>query len=162
VATAVGLLAPFAGGTITGSGGPLPGTPVTLTFTGGLAAQPVPAITIGTNSLTGTSPVPSIAQTAAGTGFSHVATPTDTGGFWFGVAKSVGKTTVHRVQYNDCRTQSLRIEGSSAQKVCRLTHTFLSLDPGQIIAADPTKPDDGTVPFIFTEAVGQINIDGTL
>lgn len=163
VASAVQAILPFSGGTVTGTGGPLPGTPVVLTFTGNLAAQPVPVLTLGTNALGGgTSPTPSVAQTTVGVGFQHVATPTDTGGFWFGVAKSVGKTVVHRVQYNDCRMQSLRLEGSSAQKVCRATATFLSLDPGQIITADPSKTDDGTVPFIFTEAVGQINIDGTL
>lgn len=148
---------------ITATGGPISTTPVVLTFAGPLAAQPIPLFTVDATLLTGgTTPTVIPSSTTPGVPFQHVATPADTGGFYYGVAKSVGKSTVHRVQFNDCRTQSLRLEGSSASKVVKATPTFVSLDPGQIIAADPTKLDDGLKPLLYTEAVGAFNIDGTI
>jgi hypothetical protein len=49
------------------AGGPLPGTPVTITFQGPLGKQPQPLITIGANSLSGgTTPTPSVASTTTG------------------------------------------------------------------------------------------------
>lgn len=146
------------------AGGPFPGTPITLTAQANQAlanrALPLPTVT---SSLTGgTTPAVAPTNSTPGVPFQHVATPSDSGGFYYGVAKSVGKTTVHRVQFNDCRTQSLRIEGSSASKVVKITPTFVSLDPGQTIAADPTKLDDGLRPFIYTEAQGTFNVDGVV
>lgn len=49
------------------AGGPLPGTPVSITFCGAFGANPQRLITIGTNSLVGVAPVPSVARTTAGT-----------------------------------------------------------------------------------------------
>jgi hypothetical protein len=153
---------------VVAAGGPFPATPITLTLSNGspvtgagLGFQPAPTITATTSALTGGT-APAIAATAStpGVGYTHVATPADTGGFWFGCVKSVGKSTVYRTQFNDCRMQSLRIEGSSASKVVKLTPTFLSLDPGQVITADPTGKDDYLKPFIYTEAQGTFTIDG--
>lgn len=168
ITTAIG---PWPIGSVTGGGGPLPGSGVTLTFSGALGAQPIPAPTVDTTGVNGgggltggTTPAATWTSTTPGTNYSHVATPADTGGFWYGCFKSVGKSVVARHQYNDCRTQSLRIEGSSASKVVKITPTILSLDPGhyQTSAADPTKTDDGLKPFIFTEAYGALNIDGVV
>lgn len=149
--------------TLTAAGGPINTTAVTLTAVGGqaLAAQPLPIPTVGGTNLTGGT-IGVVTQSTVGTGYQHVATPSDNGGFYFGIAKSVGKTTVHRSQFNDCRVQSLRIEGSSASKVVKVTPTVISLDPGQIITADPTKLDDGLRPFIYTEGAGQFQIDGAV
>lgn len=165
IATAVLAAIPqWPTGSVTGTGGPVTTGPVTLTFTGVLAAQPIPLPTLGTASLTGTSPTLTASSGVTGTPFQHVLTPADTGGFWYGVFKSVGKSVVARHQYNDCRTQSLRLEGSSASKVVKVTPTLISLDPGryQTAAADPTKLDDGLRPFIYTEAQGTFNIDGAV
>lgn len=49
------------------TGGPLPGTPVVVTFNGSFGGTPQALITIGANSLTGGStPTPSVARTTAG------------------------------------------------------------------------------------------------
>lgn len=57
-------------GDVIGEGGPLPGTPITLTFEGALANQSV-SLSVNSNNLTGgTSPTPVVAHTVIG----HVAT----------------------------------------------------------------------------------------
>lgn len=162
IATAILAAIPFwPAGTVTGGGGPINTTPVTLTFSGVLGNQPTPLPTVNNAGLTGT-----VASSSSTTGvpFQHISTPTDTGGFWFGVFKSVGKSVVARHQYNDCRMQSLRLEGSSASKVVKATPTLISLDPGhyQTGASDPSKLDDGLRPFIYTEAQGTFTIDGSV
>lgn len=163
IALAILAAIPFwPAGSVTGSGGPLTTGVVTLTFSGALAAQPIPVPTVNAASLTGSSPTLVPSAGVVGVPFQHVSTPADTGGFWYGVVKSVGKSVVARHQFNDCRTQSLRLEGSSASKVVKVTPTLISLDPGQIVSADPSKVDDGLRPFIYTEAQGTFNIDGVV
>lgn len=154
------LPAAYSGTAIATAGGPLPTTPITITFQNAMGNQPIPLPTKADAFTGGTTPSSTITTTTAGAGFQHVATPNDSGGFFFGMAKSVGKTTVHRVAFNDCRMSSLRLEGSSASKVLKLTPTIISLDPGVQLAADPTKLDDGLKPFIYTEAQGTFTIDG--
>ena len=67
VQAALEALASVGTGNVVCSGGALPGTAVVVTFQNSLAGQPVPAITIANNSLTGgTTPTPSIAQTTVG------------------------------------------------------------------------------------------------
>jgi hypothetical protein len=49
------------------SGGPLPGTAITITWSGTLAGNPQQILTLGTNSLTGgSSPAPAVAHTTVG------------------------------------------------------------------------------------------------
>lgn len=166
VATAIQTAIPvWPAGVVTGGGGPLGTSAVTLTFSGALGNQPIPLPTVNSAGLTGgSSPTVTPSNTTTGITYQHVATPADTGGFWFGIFKSVGKSVVARHQYNDCRMQSLRIEGSSASKVVKVTPTIMSLDPGhyQTSSPDPTKSDDGLRPFIFTEAHGALVIDGVV
>lgn len=70
VQAALATLSSTASGTIVCTGGPLPGTAVVVTFSGGLGNQALNLITIGTNSLTGgSSPTPSVARTTAGVSF---------------------------------------------------------------------------------------------
>jgi hypothetical protein len=61
VQTILGNMSSIGVGNVTVAGGPLPGTPMTVTFTGVLAND-TSVLTIGTNSLTGTSPVPVLAS----------------------------------------------------------------------------------------------------
>jgi len=156
------LPAQYGGTNIVATGGPVNTTPITLTYSGvNTARQPIPLPTVNGTALTGgTLAAPT--RTTPGSGYSHVATPSDTGGFYFGIAKSVGKSVVHRVQFNDCRCQSLRIEASTASKVLKLTPTVVSFDPGQTMTADPTQLDDGLKPFLYTEAQGSFTIDGVV
>jgi hypothetical protein len=56
-----------ANGSVVCSGGPLPGTPVVVSFQGPLGGNPQKVMTIGVNSLTGgASPTPSVAHTTVG------------------------------------------------------------------------------------------------
>lgn len=149
-------------GSILCAGGPLPANPITVTFQGSLANQPVPSTSWSfTDAYTGgATPATEAASTIVGTGYTHVATPADTGGFWSSWVKSVGKSVVYRGQFNDARISNLRYEGSSASKVVKATPTLLILDPGNLLGVDPTKADDGTRPFIYTEGQGNFVIDG--
>ena len=147
---------------ITCTGGPLPTTNVVITFTGALGHQPVPLLTASSAGLTGgTTPTATVANTTTGTGYTHVSTPNDAGGFWSSWVKSVGKSVNYIGQFNDARVSTLRWEASSASKVFKVTPTLMILDPGMVITAAPGLiNDDGTKPFIYTEAQGSFTIDG--
>lgn len=140
------------------TGGPLNTTPLVVTFQGQLGKQLVPLLTLDNTAATGGTAT--IVHTTPGSNFLHVATPADVGGFYSTWLKSVGKSVIYRGQFNDCRISNLRFEGSSASKVVKVTPTLLVLDPGQVPAGDPTQNDDGTRPFIYTEAAGTFTIDG--
>jgi hypothetical protein len=67
VQTALVALATIGTGNVVCGGGPLPGTPVTITFQGTLASQPLPLITANGAGLTGgSSPTASVARTTQG------------------------------------------------------------------------------------------------
>lgn len=85
-----------------------------------------------------------------------------TSSFWFTAWKRVGQTSILRQQFNDCRMSSLRIEGSSANKVVKATPTLFSLDPGVTYTTDPTLAVETDKPYLYTEAVGTFTIDGTV
>jgi hypothetical protein len=89
-------------------------------------------------------------------------TPAAAGSFWFTAWKRVGNSPVLRQKFSDCRMTSLRIEGSSANKVVKATPTFFSLDAGETYTTDPTVAVEADAPWLYTEAVGTFNIDGTI
>jgi hypothetical protein len=82
--------------------------------------------------------------------------------FWVTFWKRVGVSPVLRQQFNASRITSLRIEGSSANKVVKITPTFTSLDAGKTFDTDPVKAVDTDKPFLYTEAEGTFNINGTI
>lgn len=93
----------------------------------------------------------------------HVITPNNAGGFWSTWWKMVGQSVGPlRQRFGDCRLVSLRIEGSSAAKVVRITPTFVSLQAGEIITSDPVKVLDTPEPFLFTDGEASFTIDGTV
>jgi hypothetical protein len=99
---------------------------------------------------------------AAGPNYDHVATP-GTAGYWQTVWKKVGASVGPlRQKFNDCRLVSLRIEGSTANKVVKVTPQWTSMDPGEIFVTDPVKVDDGDKALLFTEGSGRYTIDGTV
>lgn len=94
--------------------------------------------------------------------YTHVATP-GAAGFWMTVWKKVGATVGPlRQKFNDCRLVSLRIEGSTANKVVKITPQWLSLDAGEVFTSDPVKVIDVDLPFLFTEGQGRFAIDGSV
>jgi len=97
----------------------------------------------------------------------HRFTPVSTIGHYCTAFLRVGSTQVRRHQYNDCVVTRAVIEASSANKAARITPRILSLDPGQIFAADPAPALPTDRPFLFTDysmvgAAAAPTIDGSL
>jgi hypothetical protein len=88
--------------------------------------------------------------------------PGSSTGFWSSWWKRVGQSEIVRQKFNDCKISSLRFEGSSANKIVKVTPTIISLDPGQHKTADPTGTASlpTQAPFLFTEGEGAFTIDG--
>jgi hypothetical protein len=81
VQTALTALGGIGAGNVVCAGGPLPGTPVAITFAGSLAVGPQPLIAVAANTLTGgTTPAPAIANTTPGVAIADVQTLSLTGG----------------------------------------------------------------------------------
>lgn len=98
--------------------------------------------------------------TAAGPNFDHVATP-GPGGNWLTAWKKVGaQVGPLRQKFGDCRIVSMRIEGSTANKVVKVTLQLLSLITGEIFTTDPVRVIDPDLPFLHTEGIGRYSIDG--
>jgi hypothetical protein len=67
VQAALQALSTIGSGNVTGGGGALPGTPVTLTFAGALTNTPVPLVTVASTAFTGgTTPAAAVARTTRG------------------------------------------------------------------------------------------------
>lgn len=97
--------------------------------------------------------------TGASDPFTHTSTPA-AGSFWFTSWKKVGSTVGPLRQiFSDCRMTSLRLEGSSANKVVKLTPGFTSVTPGNTYTTDPTVPDEAINAFLYTEGIGRFTID---
>lgn len=95
--------------------------------------------------------------------YTHVATPAEAGGLWSKWWKKVGiNVGPLRQILDECRLTSLRIEGSSANKVVKLTPTFLSLKAGEVFTVDPVAVVLAEVPMNYTEGIGRFAIDGTV
>lgn len=95
----------------------------------------------------------------------YVFTPGDTLGHWSTWWKRVGLSTKVRQKFNDTRITAMRYEGSTANKVVKVTPTLLSIDPGEVYDdtvgfEEPTVAMGTQDPFLFTEAHGAIVIDG--
>lgn len=89
VDSALELLSTIGTGGVTCAGGPLPGTPVTITFASSLANQNVPLITVSDAAFTGgTTPAAAVATTTPGVGLYD----TKTG--WFDLGPTLGGITV--------------------------------------------------------------------
>lgn len=101
--------------------------------------------------------------TGAADPFTHVAVPSESGGLWSKWWKKVGVNVGPLRQIADeCRMTSLRIEGSSANKVVKLTPTVISLKAGEVFTTDPVVVALDEVPMNYTEGKGRFNIDGTV
>lgn len=115
VKTALDALASLAPGDTTAAGGPLPTTPVTITFTGTYAAENVPPITAVTpHALTGgTTPTVAVTTTTPGVGVigTHTITPADTLP-WLTVEERIG-TGLESFRYTDGKVNSLRFEADA-------------------------------------------------
>jgi hypothetical protein len=94
VQAALEALSTIGSGNVACAGGPLPGSPVTITFQGQLAAQDVPLIAINTPAFTGgTTPAATVVQTTAGLGlYDPLGSWFDLGATKNGVAPTMNNT----------------------------------------------------------------------
>lgn len=145
-------------GNVTCAGGPWPGTPITVTFVSQMAASPQVLLTATDTFNTG-DVIPS--QTTAGVAVEHTATPGSTGA-WASFWKLLGASVVQRQRFNDCRVSGLQFQCGRDQFVGRITPTVISLDPGEVVATDPTLADDVDQSMVWTEGEGEFKINGTV
>lgn len=104
------------------------------------------------------------AFTAAGgsTAPKYVFTPQTNTGFFSTWWKRVGLSEIVRHKFNDAKVATIKIEGSTANKVVKVTPTVVALDPGETFSTDPTPSLEAAKPFLYTDAVGTFTIDGTV
>lgn len=102
--------------------------------------------------------------TGAADPWKHVFTPQANGGFWATFWKRVGSSVTDKEKFNDCKVGQLVLEGSTGQKVIRVTPSILSLDPGEKFAVDPAAPAEvpKEEPFLWTEGVGTFKVNGVV
>lgn len=91
----------------------------------------------------------------------HTFVPLPGAGFWTTWFRRVGASQIQRQNYVDSRIGQIVIEGSTAQKVVKVTPSVISLDPAVVVAADPVSAATLPVkrPFIYTEGTGTFTID---
>ena len=92
----------------------------------------------------------------------HTATPLPGLGHWCTWVTRQGSSVVDRFSYNDCQISQLVVEGGTGSKAVRATPTILSLDPAELIAADPAQAMPTDASFLYTDGTGAFNIDGTI
>lgn len=92
----------------------------------------------------------------------HTFVPLPTPGFWTTWFRRVGASQVQRQNFVDTRIGQLVIEGSTAQKAVRITPSLMALDPGAIVATDPSSTIPEKRPYIYTEGSGSFEIDGAV
>jgi Phage tail tube protein len=102
------------------------------------------------------------AVTGPPTAQKHSFTPNTNRPHWCTVFRRVGLNVLQRQQFNDCLITRVQIEGSTANKACRITPRIISLDPGEIKTADPAAVMPTDKPFLYTDGVGAFTIDSVV
>lgn len=92
----------------------------------------------------------------------HTVTPSTSLGHWTTWYKRKGLTVIERERYIDCLISRLQIEGSTGDKVVRVTPRILSLDPAQTQATDPVAALPTGQAFLYTDGTGTFTIDGVV
>lgn len=91
----------------------------------------------------------------------HSYVPSTGRGHWFGAHRRMGGSDLpQRHAYNDCLITGVTVTGSTGDKALKITPAIISLDPGNVIAADPTPGMPTDRCLLFTEAAGALTIDG--
>jgi hypothetical protein len=124
VQAALTALASIGAANVTCTGGPLPGSSVTITFAGSLAPGPQPAIAVAASTLTSAGgPAPAIAHTSTGRGVGSVVLPVDADDPSFGPIPNLAwdparhvliDTVTHNSLSVDTATRSLRYSTGAA------------------------------------------------
>lgn len=155
------LEAAFGAGNVTVSGGPWPGAALVVTFVSARGNRPMRTLKIADNALTGgSSPTFTAAQTTPGVKRKHSFVPLPGLGFWSTWHRRVGQSLVTRYGFNDVQMSQLVYEASTGAKAGRITSTLMSLDPGEVKAADPSTALTAKRPFLHTDGVGAFTLQG--
>lgn len=153
VQLALSTLTSIGFGNVACTGGPLPGTPVVITFQGNLAGTAVPLITVSTPALTGgTTPVAAVTRTTPGTG------PYDPVGLWFplGATKNGINPSVTNTETEFTVDQYLAAIGTLPDTwTWTLTTSLVEVSPENLaIAWDMGPVTLNTVPVIPEKRLG--------
>jgi hypothetical protein len=89
----------------------------------------------------------------------HTTVPSTSRGHWATFVRRLGLTGIQRHSYIDSMISQVQIEGSTANKVVRITPTVMSLDPAKVVAADPSAAMPTTIPFLYTDGAGAFKCD---
>lgn len=89
----------------------------------------------------------------------HAFVPLSGQGHWATFVRRLGQSVIRRDSFNDCRIGQVVIEASTATKAVRITPTILSLDPGEVIAADPAATMPTDAPFLYTDGAGAFSLN---
>lgn len=92
----------------------------------------------------------------------HTFVPSSGRGHWATFVKRIGLTQIQRHSYNDSLIGRVQIEGSTTAKAVRITPRVLSLDPAELIAADPAAAMPADKSFLYTDGTGTFTIDGVV
>lgn len=92
----------------------------------------------------------------------HTFVPLPGIGHWSSWAQRQGSSVIDRVRFNDCQISQYVIEGSTANKSVHFTPTIMSLDPGEVLASDPTAAMPTKAGFLYTDGTGRFTIDGAV
>jgi hypothetical protein len=95
-------------------------------------------------------------------GSKHTFIPSTGRGHWATFVRRIGNTVLQRHSQNDCLISRVQIEGSTANKAVRITPRILSLDPFEVIAADPAAAMPADKAFLYTDGTASFTIDGTV
>jgi hypothetical protein len=168
VQTALEALPTIGTGGVVCAGGPFPGTPITVTFSGALTQKrPHPTLVIANNLLTGgTTPTWTAAQTTPGVNALHSFTGSGTPGFYLTWCQTVGSTgaPTHQQQHRfvDGRIGAITFEAGRGNMVARATTGLMFVDPVRTYAVDPTVAQSVYQGLVFTEGFGGWTFDGTV
>lgn len=92
----------------------------------------------------------------------HSFVPVTGRGHWGSYYRRVGRSVIQRHQFNDALISRVQVEGSTGQKVVRVTPRIMSLDAGQVFDADPAAAMPVDDPFLYTDGAGAFELNGTV
>lgn len=92
----------------------------------------------------------------------HSFVPTTGRGHWGSYFRRVGRSVVQRHQYNDSLISRVVVEGSTGQKVVRVTPRIMSLAAGEVQAADPAAALPTDKAFLYTDGAGAFELNETV
>lgn len=103
------------------------------------------------------------AVTGPPTAQKHTFVPSTGRGHWLAFWRRLGLNVIQRHRMNDCLISRIQIEGSTANKAVRATPRVMSLDPFEVITADPAAvPMPAGKTFLYTDGAGTFSVDGTI